>query len=801
MTSKKTFKSYCLFFVILLLSVGCNTKNKEQTISEKLWYKQPSTHWKEALPLGNGRLGAMVHGYPDEERIQMNEESLWAGCPENPYPENARKHFEKFQQLNLERKFKEAMDYAMEHLAVRPTSFRSYEPLGDLYIHFGHQNTREYKRSLDLESGVATVEYKINGKRFKRETFISGERNALFFHFTSQDNQPVDCRIRFHREKDVEVKAIDNHILHVDGQIYDDPDGYDDNSGGSGKGGYHMKFDAHIAVKTNEGKIESRDSLLIISGAKDFTVILTGATDYNLDSMNFDRSINSEKKSKELLTRAINADYNQVKKQHIEQHASVYNRVELKLTDLKEDTIPTDQRLKNLQTGQQDNYLNQLLFQYGRYLLMDGSGGQAVLPVNLQGIWNEEMWAPWEADYHLNINLQMNYWPADVCNLHETVKPLSNWMFRLSEKGQTTAQKFIGSDGWVAFHATNPFGRVTPSGSNEYSQIANGYCFPLAGAWMSLTLWRHYQFTLDKDYLEQSAYPVLKGAARFILDFLKEDEDGTLVSAPSYSPENTYIDPETGKSMRNTIASAVDIQIVRDVFNAVLQSEKILSINELTYEIKDAIDKLPPIKIGANGTIQEWNEDYEEEEKGHRHISHLYALYPSNQINKNTPQLFEAAEKTIERRLSEGGAQTGWSRAWVVNFYARLHKGNKALHHVNALLKGQVSNNLFDIHPPDRFQIDGNYGVTAGITEMLLQSHEEGIIRLLPALPDAWKGGHVKGLKARGNFLVDIFWEEGMVRTANIKSLNEGKFILIIKDQEIPVELNKNETYIFKAKK
>jgi alpha-L-fucosidase 2 len=491
----------------------------------------------------------------------------------------------------------------------------------------------------------------------------------------------------------------------------------------------------------------------------------------------------------------MSADYAQVKNEHIADHSSVYNRVELNLTDMLTDTVPTDQRLKQLYTSGNDNYLTQVLFQYGRYLLMGASAGNAVLPANLQGIWNEEMWAPWEADYHLNINLQMNYWPADVCNLSESMIPLSNYMVLLAQRGQMTAKKFIDSEGWVAFHATNPFGRVTPSGSTVRSQIANGYCFPLAGAWMSITLWRHFEFTQDIDYLRETAYPVLRGAALFILDFLKKDENGMLVTAPSYSPENTYIDPETGKEMRNTVASAIDIQIIRDVFDAVSKSEKILSLYDLSDRISEARSKLPEMQIGANGTLQEWIEDYEEAEKGHRHISHLYALHPSNQITAATPEWFVAAEKTLERRLAQGGGQTGWSRAWVVNFYARLFNGDKALVHINELLKGQVSNNLFDIHPPDMFQIDGNYGVTAGIAEMLLQSHEPGTIRLLPALPGIWQTGYVKGLKARGNIVVDIQWENGRLHTALLKALQAGQFKVMYGDSVTQIELEKGERH------
>ncbi|WP_020530083.1 glycoside hydrolase family 95 protein [Flexithrix dorotheae] len=782
--------------VLCLLLSGCADQQPAKVFSgNTLWYNEPSSEWFEALPLGNGRLGAMVFGGVKEDHLQLNEESLWAGMPENPYPDQVGKHYEKFQQLNLEGKYEEAFDYGMENLVISPTSIRSYQPLGDLFLQFNHQTTPEtYRRYLDIEQGVSAIEYAINGKRYLRESFVSAEYDVIVYHFKSLDDVLTSCKVRFDREKDITRDILSDKILEVNGQIFDDPDGYDDNAGGSGQGGYHMKFNSHVAISSTNGKVSAEGEELVIEDASEFTLIVSAATDYNLEEMNFNRSIDARKNSLQKLETAVKIPYEALKNKHVAAHGRLFNRVQLEIEGSSLDSLPTNERLARLREGKEDVGLAILFFQYGRYLLMSSGMQKAVLPANLQGIWNENMWAAWESDYHLNINLQMNYWPAEVCNLSESLVPLTNYMVGLTEIGKETAQKYIGSDGWMIHHATSPLGRVTPNGSTKESQVTNGYSYPLAGAWMSLTIWRHYEFTKDKEYLKENAYPMIFGATQFILDFLKENDKGELVTAPSYSPENTYIDPKTGKKQKNTVAASIDIQIIQDVFQACLEAEKELNLNELTPQIETALKKLPDTKIGADGTIQEWYEDYEETEVGHRHISHLFGLYPSSQISGETPELFAAAENTIEKRLSAGGGQTGWSRAWIISFYARLKNGDKSLEHLNALISEQLETNLLDLHPPRIFQIDGNLGGTAGVAEMLVQSHAPGKIYLLPAMPKSWKSGKVKGLKARGNFEIAFEWKDGEVTMAKIYSPIGGSVEVFAGTKSRKVTLTADET-------
>ncbi len=767
-----------------LIAVGCESKSRNHR-EHVLWYDKPAQEWTEALPVGNGRLGCMIFGNPATERLQVNEESLWGGVNvPNNNPE-ALANLPRIRKLIFDGNIPEAYELAEKYLAGIPGKTRSYQTLGDIIFHFADTTgtITNYRRELNLETGVASVSFEKEGERIDYEVYVSAHDDIMVISMKSEREGGLDMDISLERLQDAVITVSENRI-DMDGQVIDreDPE--------RGPSGAHMKFFASLFVVSCDGTLTPGENALNYSGGTEMTLFFNAHTDYNTDLLNFDRTIDPNKCCTEAISAATWKSFKKLKRDHITEHSGLFNRVSLSLgSDDAAADLPTDERLKRFQSGADDPGLITTYFQYGRYLLMGSSRHPAQLPANLQGIWNKDLEAPWNSDYHTNINLQMNYWPAEVCNLSETAEPLTRFMEQLTIPGNTTARDTYGANGWTLHHTTDPFGKTAVLDGVYWGM------FPLGGSWMTLPLWEHFQFTCDTAFLSQRAFPVMKGAAEFIKTFLVEDGNGRLVTVPSYSPENSYIDPVSGREFKLTYAPAMDNQIIREVLGNCQKAARVLHTDEEWADsLQLTLDRLYPDRIAPDGTIMEWVKDFKEAEPGHRHMSHLFGLHPGTQITPETPELFTAARKSLEKRLEHGGGHTGWSRAWIISFYARLYDGNESYRHLRQLLEKSTLPNLFDNHPP--FQIDGNFGGTAGIAEMLLQSHN-GVVRILPALPDVWPEGNVRGLKARGNFEVSIKWNRGIASAITVRSLSGAPLNLVYGDRNVIMETGKDMTYNF----
>ncbi|NPA37281.1 MAG: glycoside hydrolase family 95 protein [Chlorobi bacterium] len=782
----KNTKLLVFLFIITVFS-SCS----QNTVQEKklhLWYDKPAKVWDDALPTGNGRMGAMDFGDPETGHIQFNEESLWAGKKFDNNNPNALKDLPKIRQYIFNEEIDKAYKLGNKSLLSVPPRFRSYQTFGDLYITPSTKGRlTEYRRDLCLNDGISTTTYTIDGVKYTKEVFVSAPDNVIVVHITADKPGSINAEITMTRPRDAKVTAQDK-TLWMKGQIIDEP------SKEMGPGGKDMKFAAKLTAENKGGNITAKGSSLNVENADEITLLLTAATDYNLEMLNFDRSIDPEKTCNDIIAKAGKKTYSSLKQAHIADHSAIFNRVSFNLGGNNLDTIPTDKRLNAVKKGAEDPELVTLYNQYGRYLLMGSSRKPGKLPANLQGIWNGHIKAPWNSDYHTNINLQMNYWPAEICNLSETALPLTDLVNQWTEPGKVTAKKMYGCNGWTMHHATDIFGKTAPNADMRWGMS------PLSGVWMTFPLWRHFEFTNDKAYLKNKAYPVMKEAMQFVSDFLIE-KDGYLVTNPSMSPENAYKLPGSNKPNQLTYAPTIDNQILMAHIDNCIEAAEILGVDaDLTKQWKEIRAKIPPVRIGKDSTIMEWIKDYEEWEPGHRHMSHLMGLYPLAQITPETPELYEAAARTIEKRLKYGGGHTGWSRAWIINFFARLHQPETAYHHVLALLRKSTKPNLFDNHPP--FQIDGNFGGTAGITEMLLQSHmkdKDGnfILDLLPALPKEWADGDISGIKGRGNFEVSMMWKDGKLETVSIKSLSGNKLNVRYNGYLISQDTEPGKTYTY----
>jgi alpha-L-fucosidase 2 len=737
-----------------------------QPPTDGLWYGQPAADWNEALPVGNGRLGAMIFGDPAHERLQLNEETVWAGGPVDNNNPAALRTLPLVRKALFQGDYAGASALAEKTLLGTPPRIRSYQPLGDLLIDLeGVRAEGHYARDLDLRDGIATVIFESpEGAWIAREVFASAADDILAVRISAGRGAAVTGAIRLTRARDAATRALSANGLLLSGRIVDKPDPL------SGPGGEHMRFSAALTVNAAGGRVTAAGESLRIENARSVTLLLAAATDYDPVRLAFDPGLDPAARAMATLARARRRSYGALRARHVAEHRALYDRVALDLGRSPETgRLPTDERLARVKAGNEDAGLAALYFQYGRYLLMGSSRRPAVLPANLQGIWNRDFEAAWNSDFHTNINLQMNYWPAEVANLPETVAPLADFVGRLTVPGAVTARQTYGARGWTLHHLTDPFGRTG---------VADGVwgVSPMAGPWMTFPLWDHYEFTGDTGYLRDVAYPIMKGAAEFVADFLVPSPEGWLVTAPSHSPENAYIDPRTGKAESLTYAATIDLEIARALFDHCVRAAGILGVDaEFAARLKELERRLPPLQVGALGNLQEWIKDYDEAEPGHRHMSHMLGLYPLAQLTPETPGLFEAARRTIARRLEHGGGQTGWSRAWIVCFFARLLDGEAAHQNLLTLLRRSTLDNLFDTHPP--FQIDGNFGGAAGIAEMLVQSHR-GFIQVLPAIPAAWTHGRFKGLCARGGFELDASWHEGRVVELRVRSKAGGRLRL-----------------------
>lgn len=760
-------RSICLYGIGLIFSSIITCQAVERDTNLTLWYNKPADEWMKSVPLGNGRLGAMVYGGLEAETIALNEITMWSGQPD-PDQEIAcgKEKLDQIRQLFFEGKLEEGNQLASQYLSGQPHSFGSHLPIGDLKITFGHkaEDVSGYHRELNLENAVSSVTYQIKDINYYREYICSNPDDALVMRFYADKGRSISLKAGLELIQDAKIKVSGNELEFTGQALFPR----------QGPGG--VDFIGKIRFIPKGGTIRSGKDHISIENADEVVIISDIRTNFN------------NTKYKELCSQTVKTvsdrSYTSIKEDHIKDYSNLFNRVSLSFGKDEKDNLATNTRWQQKREGAKDTGLDALFFQYGRYLLISGSRENSPLPANLQGIWNDNLAnnMGWTCDYHLDINTQQNYWAANVTNLHECNTPLFNYLKDLSEYGEKTAMKVYGSPGWVAHTVANIWGYTAPG------QSVNWGLHPTGGAWLATHLWTHYTFTQDKEFLRREAYPILKKAADFFLDYMVEDPKfGYLMTGPSTSPENSFL--YNGVELSLSMMPTCDRVLVYETFMSCVEASRILGIDE-TYrnKLETALSKLPPFQIGRAGTIQEWFCDFDLAHPNHRHSSHLLALYPFNQISiVQTPDLAKAAAQSIHNQLhAENWEDVEWSRANMINFYARLKDPQKAYNSLTTLQQDFARENLLTISPEgiagapyDIFIFDGNEAGISGMAEMLIQS-QEGYIELLPALPEEWNTGSFKGLCVRGGGTVDLNWNKGKITQMKLSATQDNSFSVLL---------------------
>ena len=739
-------------------------------MSTKLWYNTFSDNWVSALPLGNGRIGAMMFGDPQRERIEINEESLWSGKQIKEQYHASPESLAEIRRLIEDERLSEAAKLCRQTFLSDPPFVRFFESFGELFVDFFDKTpVTDYRKELDLSEGIARVGFVKNDTHYQSECFVSADYDALIYRVATNDRR-FSCEVTCKRKQDAYTAVMNADTIFLNGRLcYETHPQY-------GEGDEGMSFGAKVLVKTDGVMTPTHDTIRI-QNATYIELYGAFATNYNINTFDIDEAIDYRAALQAVIDRVRTTDYETVKAAHLTTHQKAFDTVRLSLDCPSRDHLPTDRRLRKIQKyGESDPEFYTLYYNFGRYLLLTSGGFCAKLPANLQGVWCHDFRPPWGSDYHININLQMNYWPADPIGVGQTNEPLLHFMKMLARFGEATAKELFGARGWTVNHTTDIFGRT-----GVHDSVDCGF-FPMAGPWMCLNLWEHYEYTCDRSYLSE-IYPLLRGACEFVLDYLSEDRDGYLVTSPSNSPENQfyYTDAE-GKRQTSmlTRGAMMDFEIIHALFTRTIHAAGVLDKDsDLAKELTETLKRLPPLRISERyGTLCEWMKDYEETEPGHRHISHLFAVYPSDQITEQMPELFEAARRSVLRRIkyqaTAAGANSGWALSWRTLILCRLKERERLAEPFAELLKC-INENLFDYYPcASLFQIDGNFGYVACVNEMLLQSHlgapDARIVELLPSLHKDFANGSIKGLRARGGLCFDMAWKNGILTEACVRA-------------------------------